>query len=56
MTAIDIDKVVFFDGHATAGAWGRVLRALAPNPADGVPLKPRKAAPRRQAEKRRTAS
>ncbi len=53
MTAVDIDKVVFFDGPATAGAWGKVLRALVPCPAVAAPLKPRKAASRRPGEKRR---
>ena len=55
MTAVDIDKVVFFDGPATAGSWGKVLRALVPNPPTRAPLKPRKAASRRPAEKRRAA-
>ena len=30
MTAVDIEKVVIFDGQATAGAWGTVIRAFAP--------------------------
>lgn len=53
MTSVDIDKVVFFDGPATAGVWGRVPRALAPCPADEAPLKRRKAASGRPGEKRR---
>ena len=40
MTAVDIDKVVFFNGPETFGAWGRVLRAVAPYSANGRPLEP----------------
>jgi hypothetical protein len=39
MTAVDAGKVVIFDGRATAGAWGAVLRWLAPDPANGTARK-----------------
>lgn len=40
MTAIGIDRVVFFDGQQTAGAWGAAIRAFAPCSANGTPLEP----------------
>lgn len=40
MTAAGIEKVVIFDGPATTGAWGRVLRAFAPYSANGTLLEP----------------
>ena len=32
MTAVDVDHLAIFDGQATAGTWGPVLRACAPPP------------------------
>lgn len=41
MTAIDVDKLVIFDGRATPGTWGEILRWLEPCPANEVAVRAR---------------
>lgn len=41
MTAIDVDKLVIFDGRVTPGTWGEVLRWLEPYPANEAAVRAR---------------
>ena len=40
MSSVDVEKAVIFDGPETLGAWGDLLRAIAPYSPRGVPLAP----------------